>query len=505
MFRCRENGSARIAAILGLCGCLFLAILPRIANAAAIYTDFQLRSDSAGTGTLAVRVYYPPTPSQFRYGASIGAPVVVYLLGGFNGGHLLLFQPDDFTAQGLIVLSFIYPGSSDPTPASSGGTYDDRGDACQRAVRDVLNFGSGTTTDTLGRTLSQICGGAARGDLLGMLGDSNGGTIAVTTLSRYGSGCPTVAYLVMRETPSNSQYFGLEFGQKSYDPNSSVDADGDGIARNDVYDGAYTVYGYPTATVDYTKLRYSSTTQVTYPTGFSTTTYTGMFYMDMNGNGVYDFVSGNPLNSDVNGNGIIDATEDYPMPGLAIANNPSVSGPFYGMLSTGAANYALANSLASPWPTHYFTSAQVSAYFSIRDPIALGPQAMANMPNLRAMSCFMREDHVLSDKEHTHVHQFLDLFQNAGHWFRLNPDKAYVDAVVGSSQTVTDNNANISVTASQMDGCAEPTTAPSYQSIEVAGLCEMADRTRAGDWSANLPATLVTVGAPVVISRFGIE
>jgi hypothetical protein len=293
--------------------------------------DLRLPSDATGGGTLAVRATFPDDPERFRYGPSGGAPVVVLSPGGFSAGGLDLESPSSYTDAGLIVVTFFYPGGG-PPGIGSDGVYDERGDLSQRAFRDVVRFAAGDLRDTLGRTLSEVVDGTARTDLVGILALSNGGSIAITTLGRYGDEIPPLAFLVSWESPSNDQVLGVELGTHDLDPDPSTDFDGDGVVDNDVRNGAYRAYGFPQLDIDYARLAFDPDATIFdrgVPAG------TGLFYFDNDGDGVLTVADPVTGSTDANGNGALDADEDFPLPG--ISHTPAPGAPSSRMLSRAAA------------------------------------------------------------------------------------------------------------------------------------------------------------------------
>lgn len=461
----------------------------------AAVTDLRLPSISTGGGTLAVRASFPSSPIDFRYGIEGGAPVVVYVPGGFEAGDLDSSQLQPLVDQGFVVLTFVFPGGP-----GSDGEYDDRGDLSQQGLRDVLRFATGEIRDSRYRTLSDIAGGRARTDLVGMYVSSNGGSIGIATLGRYGHEINPLAFIFSFESPTNDQVLATEIGQRDYDPDPGTDADGDGITYNDVVNGAVRAYGFPQIDVDYNRLAYDAAATMTLTSGTQTFQYTGLFYFDNNEDGVFNVSDPQRMVTDVNGNGAIDADEDYPMPGLTVID--TVSGQPKAVLSVAAAIAAASRNLASPWPSHYYPVHEVVRYWEIRDGTAWFAEAMANQPDLAGMSAFTFGDHVQTSKEYHHIHHYNDGFRfsdtlGRSHWFRLNPDRAYVEAVAGASvPEATDNDANAPVTPSQMQSLTEPEIAAVGGHVMVGACCEMADRCYYDRWENNLSAVITGPASP---------
>ncbi len=471
-----------------------LALLLAAGSATGASLDVRLPSDSTGGGTLAVRVSFPDTPAAFRYGATGGAPVVVISPGGFGAGSLESTATGALLEQGFVTLTFFYPGGG-PPGIGSDGSYDERGDASQRALRDVLRFATGETTDSQGRSLGEITGGTVRGDLAGILALSNGGSIAITTLGRYGGQIPPLAFLVGWECPTSDQVLGGELGSHDLDPDPGTDADGDGITDNDVVNGAYLSYGFPRLQMDYDRLRYDPGATLLV---HGEPAATGLFFFDNDGDGVY---SVSPAGvSDMDGNGRLDADEDFPLPGIVHTDPDTGTTRF--MLSRPATAHAAEAGLAVPWPEHYASAAAAEAYWSIRDAAELFPAAMASQPSLAGMSLFGARDHVQSTRDHAHVHHWVDGFRRAGHWHRLNPDRSYVESVGhGRFPNARDNDANLEPSPSEMELLAEPVGVVPQTVLLAAGVAEMADRAASGIWDDNLDGVIESSGQPDTASH----
>ncbi|MCD4749418.1 MAG: hypothetical protein K8R59_08585, partial [Thermoanaerobaculales bacterium] len=478
----------RIRTVMNFLSLVFAVVVSALVitiPAGAAYVDLRLPSESTGGGTLAVRVTYPASPEEFRYGDSGGAPVVVVSPGGFSEGGLDLMSASAYTVEGLIVITFLYPGGG-PPGIGSDGVYDERGDTSQRALRDVLLFAGGELRDSFDRSLSEIVGGNAREDLAGILALSNGGSIAITTLARYGDEIRPLAFLVSWESPTSDQILGVELGAHDLDPDPEVDFNGDGVLDNDVINGAYIGYDFPQLDIDYDRMKYAPDATLFVrgrPRG------TGLFFFDNDGDGVLTLSDPATGETDTNSNGALDPEEDFPLAG--VNHTPVPGGDSYQMLSRAATAYAHAAGLSDPWPSHYATEAQTAAYWSIRDAAELFPTAMASQPNIAGMSLFGIRDHVQSTTDHAHIHHYVDGFLGSGHWHRLNPDRVYIEAVAhGVFPTARDNDAELSPLPEEFQGLAEPDDLISRTVLVVAGLSEMADRVNSSVWDHNLDTVI---------------
>ena len=74
--------------------------------------------------------------------------------------------------DGFINVSFCFPGGSSDG-RNSAGTYDDRGQNCIDALRDVCLFAMNSKADAGGHTISQILAATVLTDNIGLYGASN--------------------------------------------------------------------------------------------------------------------------------------------------------------------------------------------------------------------------------------------------------------------------------------------------------------------------------------------
>ena len=236
-FFARFSPPSRAARAIGasmLCVCLSAG--RSAAQVPLASADVRLQSEGAGGGTLAVRLTYPASVTNYRY--PDGAPVAVYLAGGFTPGGL--GGSPRIPQQGFVLVTFIYPGGSEGATASDG-IYDYRGDNCQKALRDMIRFAGGVATDTLGRLIDDVVPGPVHPGLVGLAPFSNG-LIGLITLDRYGAEIPFTPYHVGWENPTSGQIVAVELGGIRDDCDPATDSDGNGIpgddGRNPWYDPA---------------------------------------------------------------------------------------------------------------------------------------------------------------------------------------------------------------------------------------------------------------------------
>jgi hypothetical protein len=444
-----------------------------------------LPSDAAGGGTLAVRVTIPPVSIGPRF--EDGAPIVVFAPGGFGVGGLAAGA--EYTDEGFVVVTFIFPGGTSGGQHSDG-IYDYRGQNCIDALRDVLLFAGGRKTDSLGRTITQLLPFPALTEIVGLSGSSNGGTISMAVLGQNGASLPFVATYVGWENPTNGQTVASEAGGKAYDWNQDFDGDGNGIANDDGKNPYVAGYGPESIPLDWSRLAYDSAFMRTYndPAGLNPPVErAGILLLDGNGNGAVDIVPGSNECTDMNENGRIDAGEDYVLHPLATYE----TGDFLLHYSLEATIEAEARGLfGSPWPADVADPAEAAAFWSLRDATQFYGSIGGALPSLHAMLVFAASDHVQAADEHLHIQQAYDGLRGEGIWSRLNPDRAYyLEALPNPPGTPSDHDANTPVIFPAMAEYDEPHPLSSTIGA-AAGVVEMADRAHADLWIANLEGVI---------------
>jgi hypothetical protein len=147
-------------------------------------------------------------------------------------------------------------------------------------------------------------------------------------------------------------------------------------------------------------------------------------------------------------------------------------------------------------PSHVPTLAEAQEFWRYRDAAPSIAEAVRNCTNLAVIVYANERDHVQADPAHTHILKQVEGFRKAGARFlRLNPDRAYVERVVPSGPAFRreapfpDNPAGKTWTRTNIAGGVEPSALPPGIYMQAA-VCELADRTQAGAWAANLESVL---------------
>jgi len=493
MHRLRSRPHLAIPCLLA--AALTLGALPAEAQVPVASTDLRLASDGTGAGSLAVRVKYPSAVADYRY--PDGAPVAVYLPGGFGGGDL---DAGARLAQaGFVAVTFLYPGGRDGTIVSDGA-YDYRGDNCQRAVRDVLRFAEGAATDTLGRTIDDVVPGAVLTSIVGLAPYSNG-LIGLVTLDRYGADIPRAPYQCGWENPTSGQIIAGDLGSRGKDCDAAVDGDGNGVpgddGNNPWYDPA-SGYGPSTCSVDFSLLEYDATVPAhAYADPIFRCTPVsrgGAVFHDGRANGRLDFNPANLTCLDYDGDGVIEQSEDFQLGGIITYTPACLLKLFY----TSEVSHALSDLGVFPsgWPAWIATPAEADAYWPLLDVTSHWGGIAARFPSLRLMTTFTKQDHVQSQDDHPHVRQVLDGAAAQSFWYRLNADASYYAAENGTLPAgYVETPANVSVPMGDMKAHAEP-IGTNNDAMQAAGHAEMADRTYRGCWWPDLSGTIRPATVP---------
>ena len=424
------------------------------AGVAAAGERFITYIPSEGIGNIAVQVSIPNTP---RY--DDGAGVIVDVATFFTESrrfHLSL----DVTQIGMIHISYLWPGKSDPTGAKSDGTFDYGGEDSIQALRDVIRFASGQIADVDGFYMNELMAMTPLTDQVGLYAFSHPGIAAVNVMALYGDELPNVGYLIGRENPTLDALSSVELGYWDED-------------RRPVNNPLYTYPGSYTATeivLDYRDVRWDPT--YTQP-GWD---YVGRAYLDLNGNGVLD--------------------------GSDFAFGPRIPTMYDKRYYSAALTLALRESGAlteASWPVDLATPEEARNMWPFRSSVQRYPELISQAPNLKVMLVFADRDHVQPSLDKPHIHHAYDGFSHAaGLWTRLNPDQAYVNWVseeIGA--TFPDNPANTEP-GNWMDirSWSYRDILNAAKMVPLAAVAEMADRLHEAIWDDNLEATLVDAPAP---------
>jgi len=405
--------------------------------------------NSEGIGDIAVMI---AAPQAARYPE--GAGVVVVAAPIFNAAGGFITDPD-LPSIGLIQVSYLWPGQTDATTgAKSSGTFDSGGEQSSKVLRDVIRFASGLIPDNDGRTLQVLLNITPLTSEVGVYAFADAGMAVINVFSLYGDVLPGVQFFIGRENPTVDTLACLEAGY--------LDDNG-----QPVYNPFYNYpASYTSAAINltYTNVRWDA------PYMDDHTHAQGRAYLDLDGSGT---VSAN------------DFLLSWRVP-MIFGKRTYSAALTQALLDNGALTL-------STWPADLATPAEAARDWPSRQSTGRYATMRALMPDLKVMLVFAQEDHVQVTQDKPAIHQaFQGLRFEAGLWVRLNPDRAYVQALMPSAgEKFPDNPANTQPDDwMQVGKYAYPGLGTARQLVPLAALAEMADRAHFGRWDENLGQAL---------------
>jgi hypothetical protein len=407
--------------------------------------------ESPGVGRIAVHIQQPETP---RY--DHGAPVIVNVSGFFTGssGFDFEWEPDDV---GVIYITYLWPGKTDQRLGlSSSGEFDYGGPNCLAALRDVIRFATGASANVSGQYLHDIVDVTPLYDVSGLYAFSHSGIAATNVLALHGEALSQVDFFVGRENPTIDATYPLEPGYW---------ADDDTAMFNPFYDPA----GYTPTTIDID--------------------YSTVYWDEEAGLPAFGLEEGDESEEFAESAGFA----DY----LCSSKHPKMWDKDY--WSTNLLQALLDNGSLTreTWPTSLATPEDAVANWPYRTTANNYPRLAKVLPDLKVMLVFAANDHVQAATDKPHIHQAYDGFHEAaGLWVRLNPDRAYVEALVGTQpgNAIPDNAANTEPSTwlvSRSWGYRTPPVSLN-KLVPLAAIAEMCDRTVASEWANDLVSTIDT-------------
>ena len=170
----------------------------------------------------------------------------------------------------------------------------------------------------------------------------------------------------------------------------------------------------------------------------------------------------------------------------------TIASPASSAAAIAARGPALFDGPAPPWLA---TEPQTTEYWDGRDGALAVPALHAAWPALGVIHVQTADDHVQSQPDHPHAAAHLQAWIDAGHAFaRLNADAAYIAEASGIDATqIPELDANQPLPWPAIgDAVLAETIAgtPTAPFVTGAAMAELADRTRAGEWSVDLDVVL---------------
>jgi len=379
-------------------------------------------------------------PAEPRYAE--GAPVIVAVSGFFTPsvGYVFELDPD---VLGAVYVTMLWPGVRDArTGVASEGAFDYGGEVCLGALRDVIRFATGEIADASGRSLEDIVSVPVLVDVAGLYAFSHSGIAATNVLCLYGEALQRVRFFVGRENPTIDALYPLEPGYWD-DEGRAID--------NPFYDPLLTTS--TTISIDYSSVDWSWEDQ-------------------------------RPVFRTEDGRDFLCSSKRPAMWNKAYWSTALLQA----LLDHGALT-------REAWPEALATPEEAAEAWSFRTTVGNYSRLTQVLSDLKVMLVFAADDHVQTAVDKPHIRQAYEGFTDrAALWCRLNPDRAYVSALLGATASVPDNRAN-SAPASWLDARAWAYGAARGANLDIivplAAVAEMCDRTRAKDWSDDLAAPLV--------------
>jgi hypothetical protein len=436
-----------------------------------------VHSESAPGQGLAVNVIYPQKP---RY--SEGAPVVVVAPTGDAPSGL---EFSVHTAQsGFVEVRFAFPGGGKPGFQSSG-KYDFRGQRSQEALKDVLLFAAGKLTDSEGRTIDKLVPVKLYHPCVGIIGWSNGGNIAMTTLAKYSEQLSPVGWLVFYETPLGSLFFPPTLGGAQ------------DFTANRHYRLGSAATGM--CLVDFRKLCFQPTGQKS-PGAHKKAgmpEIDGVLFFDENGNHQWD-------------EEIEFALPYSSLPGLNKQIYPPAVTQALMRLGIFNTNKSLPVGIAldsrkAGWPDSIANLAWSEKYFQERDGSQYLNDVAKARPDLLVCVYGCRLDHLQRQSDHPHiVLNYNGWLANRMKFVRLNPEPLYVGGVANmNGYNFKDNKPNASIDATEIEDYLEPEgILPHYVYIEAAA-AELSDRLKLKNYKETMSAPLVIYANGALPPNYG--
>ena len=420
---------------------------------------------------IAVMIASPQTP---RY--TEGAGIVVVASSIFTDTTGFETYPD-LTKLGLIQVSYLWPGKTDPlTKTQSTGTFDYGGEHSVNILRDVIRFAGNRLADTSGRYIVSMTFVPPLVGEVGVYAFSDAGIDAIRAFSLYGAQLQGLGWFIAREVPTVDTISSMEIGyynaagQPVYNPLYA-------------YPANYTPVSLP---MKYTNLRWDPA----YTSKFSKAV--GRPYLDLDGSGSI-------------------STGDYIFDG-------QIPVMFVKRYYSAALTQALLDQGAltlDAWPADLATPQEAAQAWQIRQIPDLfeAMQSDEIVQNMKVMLVFAQNEHAQVAQDKPHIHQLYQGFRfEARLWVRLNPDRAYVESIFQNANTplgnpaitptpgtgleFPDNPANTQPADwTQIGTDAYPGQGQAGSIVPLAAVAEMADREHAGDWNENLGQVLYTYPA----------
>ncbi|MDP6041244.1 MAG: hypothetical protein QGG64_22030 [Candidatus Latescibacteria bacterium] len=416
-------------------------------------------SEEAPNAGVAVKV---SLPEHERY--SDGSPVIIHVGGGL-GSDGLNVAGGNMTQHGFVEVRFAFAGGGSPG-FKSGGTWDFRGRSSIRMMADVTRFAMGQVPNKEGKYLRDISGNIRiLNRVVGYAGWSHGGNASVISMAEHGDEFPEFAFVAMHESPLGDGIVSAELGGFGGEPNPAYNPD--------------------TGVLDLSLLAYDPAATTVRPRGGRQAGQLKPEIAALKGALYYD----------CNRNGQLDEEGDFRL-NPVLVELPDKA-PFVPFSLQVLEEVARRNLIIGKWPEHILTLNNVREFWFRRDGSWRISEAVRNCPNVKIIVYGNEIDHVQRTADHVHLLTAVEGFLNAGARFvRLNPDRSYVEHIMGTPvDHLADNPAGKHYDHLSIRSALEPAAERGRRLDRVymaAAMCELADRTYAGNMEPNLDGVIDT-------------
>ncbi len=386
------------------------------------YEGYTVRIPYPG-GYVTAGVYAPDVPRYFD-----GAPIVLDLPGGQSFGTT---QPDTgFVNRGVIYATLILPGRAEG-PDTTTGTWDARGLASYDAIAAVMAYLGGDITDIAGGRMEDSLSCPVNHDVVGMLGSSNGGNLAVGTLALRGNRFSKCCYLVTYESPTNDQIVFFDLGGKRRDEDHLCDgADLWDFTDDDAKNASVLGYDPVEIPIDYSDLAWDTTWVDTFSiSGGGQMVFRGRAFLDHTHDGI---ITRNALGKlDLNNDCTYDTLEDFYFEALAAA--PPETGWRLKLFYTFPVTRELwrRNIIDTlNWPESLATPGEARQFWRMRTAVFWYDSIPRHFPDLKVLLIATQKDHAQVSSDYPNIRQAYDGFSRQGFWVKINPDSLWVREVL---------------------------------------------------------------------------
>lgn len=427
----------------------------------------RIPSSAGGAQGIAVGLL---VPERARY--TNGAPVAIDVPGGVQSGSAA--GRPEYVGLGFAEIHFAFPGGGEGGERS-GGRYDFRGPNCIRALADVIRFATGRIADQEGRRINELAGGiAVLTNNCGIIGSSHGGNACGLAMALHGEEFPDLPWYASMESPYGEGAANVELGGHE--------------------SGMNPAYNPKTGRLDLSRLAWSAglspglfRKQMPVPTR----DFKGAFFFDLDGDGRFS------------------ADKDFPANCFVGDDGQGVRAWYSPRILEEADRRHL---VPDPPPRHIPSVGESREFWRYRDAAGSIPGAVRNCTNLAVIVYANERDHVQAAPDHGHILIQVEGFRLAkARFVRLNPDRSYVEQLLESRPGLRqgfrpgaepptartgfpDNSAGAAFDRGNIVTGVEPARFPVGLYMQAA-VSELADRTQAQEWAANLDGVLFP-GAP---------